>query len=76
LHQQRAHVSLLADPRGSQVSGALVFSWNANATPPVEGEKCSYCGRFTGGAGVKGGGEVGAEIDVVENEFDVGVGMM
>jgi hypothetical protein len=29
-----------------------------------------------GGAGVEGGGEVGAEVDVVEYEIDVGVGMM
>jgi hypothetical protein len=29
LHRQREHVLLLADPPGSQVSGALKFSWNA-----------------------------------------------
>jgi hypothetical protein len=76
LHRQRAHVSLLADPPGSQVSGALLLSWNAMKTPPVEGEKCSCCGRFSRGAGVEGGGEVGAEVDVVEYEIDVGLGMM
>jgi hypothetical protein len=62
LHQQRAHVSLLADPPVSQVSGELLFSWNAIKLPPVGGEKCSRRGRFSGGAGVEGGGEVGAEI--------------
>jgi hypothetical protein len=40
-HLQRAHISLLADPPGSQVSGALLFSWNALKTPPVVEEKCS-----------------------------------
>jgi hypothetical protein len=63
LHRQRAHASLLADPPGSQVSGALLFSWNVIRTPPVGGEKCSCCDRFSGGAGVEGGGEVGAEVD-------------
>jgi hypothetical protein len=48
------------------VSGALLFSWNAVKTPPVGGEKCSSCGRFSGGAGVEG--EVGAEVDGVEDE--------
>jgi hypothetical protein len=36
LHRQRAHVSLLADPHGPQVSGALPFSWNAIKTPLLE----------------------------------------
>jgi hypothetical protein len=62
---------------GSRVSGALLFSWNAIQLPPVRGEKCSRCGRLSGGAGVDGGGEVGGEVgDGVEDEVDVGVGMM
>jgi hypothetical protein len=31
---QRAHVSLLADPPGSQVSGVLLFSWSAVNNSP------------------------------------------
>jgi hypothetical protein len=58
------------------VSGVLLFSWNAITTPPVGGEKCSRRGRFDGGAGVEGGGEVRAEVDGIEDEIDVGVGMM
>jgi hypothetical protein len=55
------------------VSGALLFSRSAIKTPPKGGEKCSRCGRLSGGGGVDGGGEVGAEFgDGVEDEIDVG----
>jgi hypothetical protein len=41
----------------------------AITTSPVGGE-CSRCGRFSGGAGVEGGGEVGAEVcDGVEYDI-------
>jgi hypothetical protein len=46
---------------------------NTLKTPAVGGGKCSRCGRLSGGAGVEGGGEVGAEV---EDETDVGAGMM
>jgi hypothetical protein len=54
----RTHVSVLGDPPGSQVGGAKFTSTNAIKTPPVGIEKCSRCGRLSGGAGVEGGGEV------------------
>jgi hypothetical protein len=58
------------------VSGALLFSWTETKNPPVGGEKRSRCGRLSGGAGVEGGDEVGAEVDGVEDKIDVGVEMM
>jgi hypothetical protein len=54
------------------VKGALLFSWNAInllSGPPVGGEKCSRCNRLSGDAGVEGGGQVGAEVDGVEDEM-------
>jgi hypothetical protein len=36
LLRQRAQASYLADPPGSQVSGALLFSWNAIKLPLSE----------------------------------------
>jgi hypothetical protein len=70
LQRQRAHVSLLADPPGSQVSGALL----SLKTPPVGGEKCSSCGTLSEGAEVERGGEVKAGVDDgVEDGIDVAV---
>jgi hypothetical protein len=36
---------------------------------PVGGEKCTCCGRFSDGAAVEDGAEVGAEVDGVEDEI-------
>jgi hypothetical protein len=78
LHRQRAHVSLLADPPGSQVSGALQTLWECNKTLPIGGEKCSSCGALSEDAGVESENEVKAGVGVdsdVEDGIDIGIGV-
>jgi hypothetical protein len=81
LHRQRAHVSLVADPPGSQVSVALQTLWAMGMLkkpPPVWGEKCSSCGTLSEGDGVESKNEVKAGVGVddgVEDGIDIGVGV-
>jgi hypothetical protein len=77
LHRQRAHVSLLADPPGSQVSGALQTLWECYRNSSYRGKKCSSCGMLSEGAGVESEDEVEAGVGVddgVVDGVDIGVG--
>jgi hypothetical protein len=74
LQRQRAHVSLQADPPGSQVSGALRTLWECYRNSPCRRRKCSSCGTLNEGAELESGGEVKAGVDDgVEDGIDVGV---
>jgi hypothetical protein len=63
------HVSLLAYPPGSQVSGALQFIGMLLKILPVGEAKRSSCGWWSGG-------RVGAEVDGVEDDMAFGVEIM
>jgi hypothetical protein len=76
LHRQRAHVSLLADPPGSQVRHFKLYGIAIKT--PVGGEKCSSCGTLSEGAGVESEDEEKAGIGVddgVEDGIEIGVGV-
>jgi hypothetical protein len=44
------------------MSGALLFSWNAIETPLLDEKNAHVMWLVEWGAGVEGGGEVGADI--------------